>query len=114
MQGAVDVEPHHPGPVLQRILPGLVVRARDARAGNEDVDAAVPSLDPVAGCLNRGGIGDVDGDAGRSVADLGRGLLREAAIDIPDRDGRAALREALGHRPADPLGTARDDGDTLA
>ncbi len=40
------------------------------------------------------------------------GLLRECRVAIPDRHGRAGLKEALGDRSPDPLRAAGDDRET--
>ena len=104
MQGAVDIELHDPGPVLQRIFPGLVVGAGDAGAGDEDVDAAMLRFQRVAGLLDGVRIGDVDTDADRAPQSWVRGVNRYLPDDIavqwcrPVSEAFHARNEARGRR----------------
>jgi hypothetical protein len=47
----------------------------------------------------------------RPVADIGRRLVGEVAVEVPDLDRRAARCETLGDGLANSLSPAGDDGD---
>ena len=63
------------------------------------------------GLHHRRGVGHVDAAGVNGVADLGRGLLGEVAVEVPDLDRSAGRGEALDDRLADALGAAGDDRD---
>ena len=56
----------------------------------------------LCGLHHRRGVGHVDAAGVNGVADLGRGLLGEVAVEVPDLDRGAGRGEALDDRLADP------------
>ena len=61
-----------------------------------------------------GPVGDVEDPSVGALADLGRGGLDLAGIEVDQDDGAGALgHEGLHEGPADALGTARDHGDPV-
>ena len=75
---------------------------------DQDIERPQPLLDLIEERGEALPVGDVERQADRAGAELGRGLLGELLLDVPDRDARALREQRLGRRAADPASTAGD------
>ena len=88
-------------------------RGRDAGVGEDDVEPSLGRDDVVDQRLNLALVRDVDDERARGRAALGelrRHRLDPLGVDVGERDVRAAVRQHLGHREAEPARRAGDDG----
>ena len=101
-ENAVDVD-------AKQALPVLEARPFDAAdmADPGVVDKNVESIESGEGLLNRLGVGDIDGDHGNTLADLGGQLPGRFMIKIGNNDRRSRSRESADGLFADPAGAAR-------
>ena len=115
IERAGEVDADHLVPLLGRVLPGLGDRPGDAGVVDEDVDLAEGVKRLVAGALDGGIVGDVDGRP-RSPCP-GSAVPSPSSRRAPCRGPRwrrsAPPREqTLDHGAADALGAAGHDGGT--
>ena len=68
-------------------------------------------LDAVERGGEGGPVGDVEGEADRAAAGLGRGGLGDGAVEVGDRHAHALTGEGARDRLADAAAAAGDDGD---
>src|SRR5690606_3284744 len=110
---AVEVQGHHGAPLLAvPVLDGVV----DGAPGvvQQDLDPTHLRIERGDDLLDLGLVSDVevavgDGDAGLGGEVL-RGLLAGRIVDVREDDRGAVLGEALGHREAQALRAAGDEG----
>ena len=112
---AEQIDLYHLQPSLQRILPQRMVRPRNARIVDQNVDAAQPRPRSLHGRTDSRRIGDVHGHSlhraeGRQVVSRAGERLGGT---IPQADGGARGGQASGNSASDALGGARDDGNAL-
>ena len=95
------------------VFPGLVVRTGDAGVGDEDVDAAERRRGRRRGRFDLRHRKRPPPRQTRPRVELSGGLRALVDVEVPQRDTRAGVEEALGNRQSESLRRSGDDG-TLA
>src|SRR5207248_7967863 len=97
------------------VVVGVLDERLRLRSDTGDVARPVETTETLDGegdhRLDRRGIGDVDCDGRGCGADIGRGRLRRALVEVGDHDLHAARRKQAHRRLPDPASTAGDQRD---
>ena len=107
VEGAVQVDRHHPAPLLGRGLRRLVVR-QDAGVVHQDVDLALLRADPVAGRRHRPRVRDVERQRPGRRAEADGDLLQAVLGDVEHHDLQARLDQGRRNRGPQHAGRAGD------
>src|SRR4029453_16415803 len=101
IEDAVDIDVDDLTPFLRWVFPCRRIGSGDGGTGDQDVDMSEGFHGLCRGLIHAGLVADVDRNAGRSLAELGRGSVPRLGIDIPERRIAALGHDALGNGEAD-------------